>query len=190
MNKRTWAIVTMTQTVAFALAIVLVSVRPGVAAPGAGPAEQVTPAPTFRSDITRQEARLLIEAAIEKAIELRGTIAAAVLDSGGNIISLDRMDGRGVTSDKFAVGKAVGALSTRQPTRNFADVYNQRPDRYFGVLGMLPGQVYMVNGGQPIAENGFIIGAMGVAGLGPGEDDMAIDAGIALWQRTRPSINR
>ena len=199
MSKRTWALISGFQTVLVVLAIELVAARPGAAAPEASPgaqadaarvAEQAAPAPGFLPTITRQEARLIIEGAIEKSTELRGTMTVAVLDAGGNLVSLDRMDGRGPTWDKFAIGKALGSLSTRRPTRDFPDLIHERPDRYFGTLSMLAGQVYMVNGGQPLVQGGYIIGAVGVAGLGPGEDDMAIDAGVARWQSMRQSTGR
>jgi uncharacterized protein GlcG (DUF336 family) len=199
MSKRTWALISAFQTVLVVLAIVLFATRPGAAAPDASPAaqadaarvaEQAAPPPGFLPTITRQEARVIIDGAVEKAIELRGTMVAAVLDAGGNLVSLDRMDGRGPTTDKLAIGKAMGSLNTRRPTREFPDLLHERPDRYFGVLSTLAGQVYMVNGGQPLVQGGYIIGAVGVAGLGPGEDDMAIDAGVARWQSMRQSTGR
>ena len=199
MSKRTWALISAFQTVLVVLAIVLVAARPGAAAPDASPgaqtdaarvAEQAAPPPGFLPTITRQEARVIIDGAIEKSVELRGTMTVAVLDAGGNLVSLDRMDGRGPTWDKFAIGKALGSLSTRRPTRDFPDLIHERPDRYFGTLSMLAGQVYMVNGGQPLVQGGYIIGAVGVAGLGPGEDDLTIDAGVAKWQAMRQSTGR
>jgi uncharacterized protein GlcG (DUF336 family) len=199
MSKRTWALITAFQTTLVVLAIVLVAARPGVAAPDATAAAQADPAsvgaqaappPGFLPTITRQEARAIVEGAIEKSVELRGTMTVAVLDAGGNLVTLDRMDGRGPTWDKFAIGKAMGSLSTRRPTRDFPDLIHERPDRYFGTLSMLAGQVYMVNGGQPLVRDGYIIGAVGVAGLGPGEDDMAIDHGVAAWQRLRQGMGR
>jgi glc operon protein GlcG len=66
----------------------------------------------------------------------------------------------------------------------------ERPDRYLGTLATMGSTVYMVNGGQPLVVDGHIVGAIGVAGLGPGEDDQAGDAGIAAWQRLRQSMGR
>src|SRR5205823_13056787 len=81
----------------------------------------------------------------DKTTELHETMVVAVPDSGGNLASPDRMDGRGPTWDTFAIGKAMGALSTRRPTRDFAPLIDERPDRYFGTLATLGHQVYMVN---------------------------------------------
>jgi glc operon protein GlcG len=199
MNKRTWALITLSQTALLAVGLVFVTARGGAAAPGpaqvvadspASVAEQLPPPPAFVPTISRAEARAIIDAAIPKAVELRGTMVIAVLDAGGNLVSLDRMDGRGPTWDTFAIGKAMGSLSSRRPTRDFPPLINERPDRYFGTLATLGSQVYMVNGGQPLDVDGYIVGAVGVAGLGPGEDDLAIDAGVAAWQAMRQNMRR
>jgi glc operon protein GlcG len=199
MSKRTWALITLSQTVLSALGLVFVTARGGAAASSpaqavpdspASIAAQAPPPPGFVPTITRAEARAIIDNAIPKAVELRGTMVIAILDAGGNLVSLDRMDGRGPTWDTFAIGKAMGSLSSRRPTRDFPPVMNERPDRYFGTLATLGSQVYMVNGGQPLVVDGHIVGAVGVAGLGPGEDDMAADAGIAVWQAMRQNARR
>ncbi|HEY7063012.1 MAG TPA: heme-binding protein [Chloroflexota bacterium] len=199
MSKRTWALVTLSQTTLFVLGLIFVTARGGAAAPSpaatvpadpASVAAQGQPPLDFVPTITRQEARSIIDAAVAKATELHETMAAAVLDAGGNLVSFDRMDGRGPTWDTFAMGKAMGALSSRAPTRNFPALMNDRPDRYFGTLATLGSRVYEVNGGQPLVVDGHIVGAVGVAGLGPGEDDMAGDAGIAAWQAMRQNVRR
>ncbi|HLH21665.1 MAG TPA: heme-binding protein [Chloroflexota bacterium] len=199
MSKRTWALITLSQTTLLALGLAFVTARGGAAAPSPAPAPadrpasvaaQEAPPPDFVPTITRAEARAIIDAAIPKAQELHGTMTVVVLDAGGNLVSLDRMDGRGPTWDTFAIGKAMGALSSRRPTRDFPQLMNDRPDRYFGTLATLGREVYMVNGGQPLVVDGHIVGAVGVAGLGPGEDDMAAEAGIAAWQAMRPTVRR
>ena len=201
MSKRTWAVITALQTGLVALALVLVTARTGAAAPGAGVAPQAAPASVaeqtseqpslrFEPTITLREARAIIDAAKIKAAELRGTITVAVIDAGGNLVSLDRMDGRGPTWDKFAIGKAQGALARRRPTAEFRDLLTERPDIFFAMQTMMAGQYYMVNGGVPLAIDGVIVGAAGAGGLGLGEDDMAIEAGIAAWQQVRQSMGR
>jgi uncharacterized protein GlcG (DUF336 family) len=198
MSKRTWALITVSQTLLLAVGLVFVTARGGAAAPGPAPTTADNPAsvaaqappPDFVPTITRAEARAIIDAAIPKAVELRGTMAIAILDAGGNLVAFERMDGRGPTWDTFAIGKAMGALSSRRPTRDFPPLINERPDRYFGTLTTLGSQVYMVNGGQPLAVDGHIVGAVGVAGLGPGEDDLAGEAGIAAWEAMRQNVRR
>ena len=82
-------------------------------------------------------------------------------------------------------GRCYGPLPQEsvQPTDHTAE---QTPCREEGLVG----QFYMVNGGQPLVLNGVIVGAVGVAGLGPGQDDQAIDAGVAAWQSYRAQVGR
>src|SRR5436305_8060647 len=111
MNKRTWALITLSQTALLVVGLVFATARGGAAAPSpaqavadapANVAAQASPSPDFVPTITRRDARAIIEGAIAKATELHETMVVAVLDSGGNLISLDRMDGRGPTWDTFA----------------------------------------------------------------------------------------
>ena len=51
---------------------------------------------------------------------------------------------------------------------------------------MYPRQVYLVQEGQPLTVNGRVVGAAAVAGLPQGEEDQAVEAGIAAWQQMRP----
>ena len=199
MNRATWLLITGLQTALVALVVVAMATRGDAAAASrSAPLEadpgrisaQATPPATFSWPVSRQEARVMIEAAIMKAQEFERIMTVAVVDPGGNLISLDRMDGMGPYWDKFAIGKALGSLSTRAPTRDFPALMNERPDRYFGTLSTFAGQFYMVNGGQPLVLNGVIVGAVGVAGLGPGQDDQAIDAGVAAWQTYRAQMGR
>jgi uncharacterized protein GlcG (DUF336 family) len=61
-----------------------------------------------------------------------------------------------------------------------------RPDRYYSIMNMNPGKVYLVDGGIPLRVNGRVVGAVGVAGTPQGEDDLAGEAGIAAWAQMRP----
>jgi uncharacterized protein GlcG (DUF336 family) len=46
-----------------------------------------------------------------------------------------------------------------------ANLAKERPDRYFGIMNMYPGKVYLVGGGVPLTVDGRLVGAVGVAGL-------------------------
>ena len=50
---------------------------------------------------------------------------------------------------------------------------------------MYPGEVYLTGGGEPIAVDGQLVGAVGVAGLPEGVDEKAGLAGIAAWSKAR-----
>jgi uncharacterized protein GlcG (DUF336 family) len=112
-------------------------------------------------------------------------MTVVVLDDGGHLISADRMDGASFNGERTAMGKAFAALMLRQPTTAIAELSKTRPDRYFGIMNMYPGQVYLVSGGLPLAVNNRLVGGVGVAGLPPGMDEKACEAGIAAWQKYR-----
>ncbi len=52
-----------------------------------------------------------------------------------------------------------------------------RPDRYFGIINMYPGKIYLVGGGVPLAVDGVLVGGVGVAGLPEGVDEKSARAG-------------
>jgi uncharacterized protein GlcG (DUF336 family) len=114
------------------------------------------------------------------------SMTVAVLDAGGTLISQDRMDGGSILGVHGAPGKAMAAVVLRRPTAETADWPQNEPDRWFGLMNLFPGQVYLGPGGVPLRVNGVMVGAVGVSGLPRGEDDEAIDAGIAAWMQMRP----
>jgi glc operon protein GlcG len=136
--------------------------------------------------LTLAEARVIIDGATTWARIHNLAMSMAILDPAGHLISQDRMDGASYSSIRFAVGKAMAAAMLRRPTAELADWPQNEPDRWFGVMNMFPGQVYLAPGGVPLRVNGRIVGAAGASGLPRGVDDEAIEAGIAAWQQVRP----
>jgi glc operon protein GlcG len=136
--------------------------------------------------LTLAEARVIIDGATTWARTHNLAMSMAILDPAGHLISQDRMDGASYSSIRFAVGKAMAAAMLRRPTAELADWPQNEPDRWFGVMNMFPGQVYLAPGGVPLRVNGRIVGAAGASGLPRGVDDEAIEAGIAGWQQVRP----
>jgi len=138
--------------------------------------------------ITREEARVIIEAAIAYAREQNMRMAVVVCDTSGNVVSGDRMDGASLQNIRFAEGKAFAAALYRQSTEDLAALHRTRPDRYFGIVNMYPGKIYLVGGGLPLAAaDGRLVGSVGIAGLPEGVDEKAVRAGIAAWEKFRDS---
>ena len=135
--------------------------------------------------LTLDEARTIISAGIEKARAMGQLAAVAVVDAAGNPISLDRMDGVALHRDRFAVGKALGAVVLKMPTAQAAGLRESQPERFYGLLNLYPGQIYLLSGGVPLMVNGELVGAVGVAGGVSGADDEIAAAGIAAWQARR-----
>jgi uncharacterized protein GlcG (DUF336 family) len=135
--------------------------------------------------ITLAEARVIIEGAVAYAREQNMRMAVVVVDAAGNVVSGDRMDGASLQNIRFAEGKAFASALYRQSTDDLAGLYKTRPDRYFGIVNMYPGKIYLVGGGVPLAVEDRLVGGVGVAGLPEGVDEKAVMAGIAAWMKFR-----
>ena len=140
--------------------------------------------------LSLQEARVIIDGAVAFAREQKQRMTVVVLDEEGQLISADRMEGASFHPERFAKGKAFTSLILRDRTETAADLAKSRPDRYFGITGMYPGEVYLVGGGVPLAIGNRLVGAVGVAGLPQGVDEKAAEAGIAAWNKFRASMKK
>ena len=158
------------------------------AAPAQSAAPPPIPAPASSlppPTITLADARAIIDGAIAYAREHNALMAVTVVDSAGNTVATERMDGVSPNNIQYAEGKAFAAAMQRQTTEQLSQLVKDRPDRYFGVMSMYPGRMYLVGGGEPLIVNGVMLGAVGVAGLAQYEDEAAGRAGMAAWQRLR-----
>jgi uncharacterized protein GlcG (DUF336 family) len=136
--------------------------------------------------ITRAEARTIIEAAISHAQTIEQKVAVAIVDDTGRTVSLDQMDGTKYKRDEFARGKAFAALLLQQPTNEAKEMITENPTRFYSLLSMFPGQLYLsYGGGVPIFQGEELVGAMGVAGGKMGDDDAICKAGIEAWRASR-----
>lgn len=169
-----------------ALTLIVLPAPGGVAAQAEPVANAVAEQAGAGEVLTLTEARAIIDGATAWARSHNLAMSIAILDPAGHLISQDRMDGASYSSIRFAVGKAMAAAMLRRPTAELADWPQNEPDRWFGVMNMYPGQVYLAPGGVPLRVDGRIMGAAGASGLPRGVDDEAIEAGIAAWQRVRP----
>jgi len=165
------------------LLLMLVSARPGYAQAPAPP----TVVPSL---ISLAEARVIIDAATAFARDQKMVMAVVVVDQAGNVVSGDRMDGSSFGNTPLAEGKAFASLVFRQTTEVLSGLAKDRPDRYFGIMNMYPGKVYLVGGGVPLVVDGRIVGAVGVAGLPQSVDEKAGRAGIEAWDRFRQNLKK
>jgi len=98
----------------------------------------------------------------------------AVLDSGGHLVMLERMDGTQLGSIDAAKDKAYSAVLYRRPTKVFQDLVGQGgPNlRLLRLAGASP-----LEGGIPIVVDGKIVGAIGVSGATSEQDAQVAKAG-------------
>ena len=163
----------------------------------AGAAESLAQAPTPPAPpspppelISVAEAHAIIDGAVAYAREKNWRMGVVVLDTSGDIVAGERMDGASGRNVKFAEAKAYAAIMYRNTTQTLSELYKTRPDRYFGIMNMYGNKVYLVGGGEPVALDGKLIGAVGVAGLPEFEDERAGRAGLAAWEKARATLRK
>jgi len=137
-----------------------------------------TTATTMKS-LTRDGARQAIDAAIAEArrINPNPTGAFAVVDAGGNLILVDRLDGTFAAAPEVSIGKAHTAAMFRKPTRFFEDIIRQGRTPMIALDDFTP-----LQGGVPIMVDGEVVGAIGVSGAASAQqdDDLAVVGAAAV----------
>ena len=123
--------------------------------------------------LSLSDARKIVEAARAEAEQRTWNVSIAVVDEGGLLLALERMDGAFPQSPEIATRKAWTAAMVRLPTKTLEDMVKERP----GLLGF-PGQL-RVQGGLPIQVEGEWVGAVGVSGVASHEDEQVARAGLA-----------
>jgi uncharacterized protein GlcG (DUF336 family) len=108
--------------------------------------------------LTLQDARDVLKRAIEKGKELDWISTHAVVDEGGNVISMSRADGAPAGAAPLARAKAYLAAVTGRPTVLFANRMDAHPLRYFGYRAILSRPVFPGPGAVPILREGKVIG--------------------------------
>ena len=122
----------------------------------------------------------MIEAAKKKATEIGIPMVRAIVDKGGNLIAMQRMDGALLISLDIAKNKAYTAVASRMPTGELAKLA-QPGAELFGIDKTNGGRIIVFAGGFPIKADGEIVGGIGVSG-GPVSDDAACaQAGLAAF---------
>jgi uncharacterized protein GlcG (DUF336 family) len=115
------------------------------------------------ADLDLKTARLLADTAMTNCT---GTVS--VLDRGGNLLVTLRGDGVGTHNTAASQRKAYTALSTKTATRLFAERARSNPET--ANLNTLD-ELLLLGGGIPLFAADELVGAMGVAGSGGGEQD-------------------
>lgn len=116
-----------------------------------------------------------ISAAAESYARRRGwNVVIAVVDDGGHLIHLVRMDGTQIGSIEVAQAKARTALAFRRPSRAWEEALAGGRRAVLGLPGVTP-----VEGGLPLVVAGEIVGAIGVSGVTSEQDGMIARAGAA-----------
>jgi uncharacterized protein GlcG (DUF336 family) len=128
--------------------------------------------PPYGPPIGLETAKKAMAAAEAEAAKVKANMVIAIVDSGGNVVMLHRMDNASLGSIRVAVGKAKTAVNFRQPTKNLNDRLPTTPHL------LTLGGATLIEGGIPIVVDGKIVGAIGVSGAAANVDAQVAQAGI------------
>ena len=124
--------------------------------------------------LTLEAAKKMAAAAEAEAVKNKWNVVSAVVDDGGHLIYLQRMDGTQTGSIDVAIGKARTAMAFKRPTKVFDELAKTRPS-----IVTIGGDAILLEGGVPIKVGEQVIGAMGVSGVTSQQDAQIAEAGIA-----------
>ena len=124
--------------------------------------------------LTLDAAKRIAAAAEAEATKRKATVVIVVVDDSGHLLLLERLDDTQVASVEVGIGKARTAAIFRRPSKVFED---QVRDGRVAALA-LPGATPL-QGGVPIIYEGKVIGAIGVSGNTPQEDEDIAKVGAA-----------
>ena len=139
------------------------------------PAPIPAPAPLpYGVAITLDQAKKAMLAAEAEARKNNWNVAIVVVDSGGHMVAMQRLDGTQIASIDIAKGKAVTANNFRRPTKALEDAIagGGAGLRLLAVPGVMP-----LEGGVLVTADGKIIGAIGVSGVLSTQDAQVARAG-------------
>lgn len=128
-----------------------------------------------RPMLTQDDVQAMGEAARAEAQANGWAVTIAIVDDGGHLLWLQRLDGAAPVSSQIAPAKARTAALGRRESKAYEDMINQGRTSFLSA----PGVEGLLEGGVPVIVEGHCIGAVGVSGVKSSEDAQIARAGIA-----------
>ena len=120
------------------------------------------------------DVKRIAAAAEAEALKNNWPVTIAIVDDGGHLLWLQRLDNAAATSAVIAPAKAKTAALGRRESKVYEDIVNNGRNAFLSVP--LEG---LLEGGVPVMVEGFCVGAVGVSGVKSNEDAQVAKAGIA-----------
>ena len=138
-------------------------------------AQAPPPPPAYGPGITLDQAKKAMAGAEAEAKKNNWPVVITILDSGGNVVLVQRLDGAQFGSVEVSRDKAYSAVAFRRPTKAFEDGLAQGGAnlRLLNLRG-----ASMLDGGWPIVIDGKIVGGIGVSGVTGAQDAQIGKAGV------------
>ena len=126
-----------------------------------------------RPVLTQEDCLKLMAAAEAEARKNKWNVAIAILDDGGHLLQLERMDGATPANAAIAVEKGRTAAMSRRSSGVWEEMIKGGRTAMLKMPGILP-----VQGGMPIMVDGTCVGGVGVSGVQSHQDEQIAQAGI------------
>ena len=131
--------------------------------------------PAYGTSITLEQARKVSAAAQQEAFSKGWPMVVSILDPGGHLVLLERMDNAQFGSVQVAQDKARSAVAFRRPTKAFHDMVAAGGE---GVRMLVMSGAVPIDGGLPIIVGGVVIGGIGISGGNSAQDGQVAQAGL------------
>lgn len=125
--------------------------------------------------LTLEDVRAIAAAAEAEALKNQWAVSIAIVDDGGHLLWMQRLDGAAPISAEIAPAKARTAAMGRRESKVYEDMINGGRVSFLSA----PALSGMLEGGVPIFAEGQVVGAVGVSGVKSTEDAQIARAGIA-----------
>lgn len=126
-----------------------------------------------RKFLTLDGAKQIASAANAEAVKNKWNVVIAIVDEGGQLVYLEKIDNTQSASVDIAIGKARTAAQFRRPTKAMEDAVAGGRNVVMTFPGIVP-----VQGGLPLKAGDTFIGAIGVSGVASAQDEQVAKAGV------------
>ncbi len=129
-------------------------------------------------------AKQLIGGAENKAAELGIQMVISIVDEGGNLIAVHRMDDAWLASVDIAQNKAWTSVALKMPTSDLAEATVPHAELY-GLNTTNNGRLVLFGGGIPLVEDDKVIGAVGASGSAVEHDIQVAQAAVDVFENLK-----
>ncbi|GHI00428.1 GlcG/HbpS family heme-binding protein [Neobacillus kokaensis] len=132
--------------------------------------------------VTLELAKELIAGAEAEAKKIGVSMVISVVDEGGNLIAVHRMDDAWLASIEIAQNKAWTSVALKMPTSNLAEATVPAAELY-GLNTTNNGRLVVFGGGIPLVSDGKVVGAVGVSGSTVPHDVQVAEAAVKVFEQ-------
>lgn len=129
-------------------------------------------------------AKKLIDGAEAEANSIGVQMVITVVDDGGNLVAIHRMDDAWLASVDIAWNKAWTAVALKMPTSNLEEATVPNAELW-GLNTTNQGKIVVFGGGIPLEMDGKVIGAVGVSGGAVPQDVQVAEAAVNVFEKEK-----